>query len=563
MKKLVFFVILLVAAGGSAWYYFKYAKPVEKPQVMQAAITRGDIVEQVSATGTLEPLRRVDVGSQVSGVVQELFVDFNTIVRQGMVLAKIDPTLLQVQVEIQKANIQRQEGDIANQEVQLEDVRKQLERTRAMFDKGLQNQQQLEQAELSVKTRQAQIDSAKKSLIQARANLQQAELNVEYTTIKSPIDGVVVERKVDRGQTVQASMSTPSFFVLATDLRELKLTAMVDESEIGKIRPGMDVTFQVDAYGQNQFPGKVDAVRLNAMTQNNVVTYPVWINVPNPDLRLRPSMTASLKIIVSTAPDVVRVPNTALRFRPNNDIWTALGLTPPTAGQGRAAGPGAAGNGNGKGDERGQTPGAAPGRAGGQSAGAQPGAAVEGSGGQRQGGQRTPGSGMGAQSGMANLTPEQRQQMMERFGRAGGAGGRSGQGGRTGGRTGRGNAQPAPVVPAGPLNAEKIDEMFAPLQRTETRSPVWTWDEAKKELKSINLRLGVSDGTWTELISGDVQVGQQVVTGIILPQAARTATPGSNPLMGNQPGRGMPGMMPGGGGGGGGRGGGGGGRGGN
>jgi len=561
MKKLVFFVIILVVAGGSAWYYFKYGKPVEKPQVMQAAITRGDVVEQVSATGTLEPLRRVDVGSQVSGVVQELFVDFNSIVKQGQVLATIDPTLLQVQVEIQNANIQRQEGDIANQEVQLEDVRKQAERTRAMFEKGLQNQQQMEQAELSVKTRQAQIDSAKKSLIQARANLQQAQLNVQYTTIKSPIDGVVVERRVDRGQTVQASMSAPSFFVLATDLRSLKLTAMVDESEIGKIRPGMDVTFNVDAYGQTPFTGKVDAVRLNATNQNNVVTYPVWINVPNPDLQLRPSMTASLKIIVSTASDVVRVPNTALRFRPNNDIWVALGLTPPTAGQGRAAGAGAAGNGNGRGDERGQTTAPAAGRAAGQPAAAEAGA----TGSQRPGGNRQGGSGMGAQSGMANLTPEQRQQMMERFGRAGGAGGRTGgQGGRTatGGRTGRGNAQQPPVVPAAPLTADKIDEMFAPLQRTETRNPVWTWDEAKKELKSINLRLGVSDGTWTELISGDVQVGQQVVTGVILPQAARSSTTGTNPLFGNQPGRGMPGMTPGGGGGGRG-GGGGGGRGGN
>lgn len=440
MKKLVFFVILLVAAGGSAWYYFKYAKPVEKPQVMQAAITRGDIVEQVSATGTLEPLRRVDVGSQVSGVVQELFVDFNTIVRQGMVLAKIDPTLLQVQVEIQKANIQRQEGDIANQEVQLEDVRKQLERTRAMFDKGLQNQQQLEQAELSVKTRQAQIDSAKKSLIQARANLQQAELNVEYTTIKSPIDGVVVERKVDRGQTVQASMSTPSFFVLATDLRELKLTAMVDESEIGKIRPGMDVTFQVDAYGQNQFPGKVDAVRLNAMTQNNVVTYPVWINAPNPDLRLRPSMTATVFIHVSNTADAIRIPNEALRFRPTRALYAALGLPVPQDPAVRAVDL--------------------------------------------------------AADRLVNPT--------------------------------------APSDIAVDPEAESIDELFAPLPRADARAAVWSWDQANRELVRIPVRVGVSDGTVTELLSGDVDPGDQLVIGVIPPEAPQDR-PAQNPLL--NPGR--------------------------
>ena len=223
MKRLVAFIVLLIAGGGGAYYYYVYGKPVEKPTVMQAAISQGDIVEAVQASGTLDPVRRVDVGSQVSGQVQELYVDFNSNVTQGMLLAKIDPTLLETQVQIQKANIARQEGDIDNQMVQLEDVKKQLERTRAMFEKGLQNQQQLEQAELAVKMRQAQIDSAKKQLVQAQANLAQAELNVSYTEIRSPIDGVVVDRRVDRGQTVQASMTSPQFFILATDLHTLKL----------------------------------------------------------------------------------------------------------------------------------------------------------------------------------------------------------------------------------------------------------------------------------------------------------------------------------------------------
>ena len=320
MKKLVIFLILIAAAGGAAFWYFKYGKTEEKPQVIQATVSRGDIVEVVSATGTLEPWRRVDVGSQVSGVVQELFVDYNSIVSEGQVLAKIDPTLLQVQVEIQKANIERQEMDIENQKVQLEDLKVKLERAESLFKSQLINQQQLDDAKLQVKNREAQIASAQKQMVQSKANLSQAELNVSYTTIKSPIDGVVVERRVDRGQTVQASMQTPSFFVLSTDLRTLRLSAGIDEADIGRVEVGQKVMFKVDAYGGQEFEGTVDTVRLNASNQNNVVTYPVWIRVPNPELKLRPAMTAQLRVIIQTAPNVVRVPNSALRFRPNNDI---------------------------------------------------------------------------------------------------------------------------------------------------------------------------------------------------------------------------------------------------
>lgn len=598
MKKLIGFVVVLLVAGGGWWYYITYGRPVEQPQVVQTAISRGDITEAVSATGTLEPLRRVDVGSQVSGVVKELYVDFNSIVKQGQLLAEIDPALLDVQVQIQTANIERQKGDIENQKVQLEDQKRQRDRTQSLYDKGLQNQQQLEAALLSVKTREAQIASAEKSLVQAEANLNQAKLNLGYTKIYSPIDGVVVDRRVDKGQTVQASMNTPSFFILATPLQNMKLTAGVDESEIGKIRPGMEVRFSVDAYGTQTFYGSVNAVRLNATNQNNVITYPVWIDVPNPDLKLRPSMTANIKIVISTATNVVRVPNQALRFRPNTEIYTALGLPPPQAGQGRAAGAGTQG-GNGRGGEQ-PAPGAGTAGAPGGSRQAQPGQTqrgqtsprgetgpAPGQGGQqtamRQGGERPqsgqPGQQMGQVPGgentgrggrgggdMSNLTPEQRQQLMERFAR-GGTGGRGGQsGGRTGNQAfgqggqgqsgGRGGRNTQQAAPPPPVTGEdpKIDDYFAPIQRTESRSSVWTWDAEKKELKQINLRLGVTDGTFSELLSGDVQVGQQVVTGVILPQAARTTTQ-QNPLF-QQPGRGgMPGGMggfggPGGGGGG-------------
>ena len=606
MKKLVMFLILIAAAGGAAFYYFKYGKTEEKPQVIQATISRGDIVEVVSATGTLEPWRRVDVGSQVSGVVQELFVDYNSIVSEGQVLAKIDPTLLQVQVEIQKANIERQEMDIENQKVQLEDLKVKLERAESLFKSQLINQQQLDDAKLQVKNREAQIASAQKQMVQSKANLSQAELNVSYTTIKSPIDGVVVERRVDRGQTVQASMQTPSFFVLSTDLRTLRLSAGIDEADIGRVEVGQKVMFRVDAYGGQEFEGTVDTVRLNASNQNNVVTYPVWIRVPNPELKLRPAMTAQLRVIIQTAPNVVRVPNSALRFRPNNDIYTALGIEPPAAGRGRSLasevngdvnGGGRAGAGGRQGGQQPQgtpqPPGAQPGGGSGSGGGQQQGQGrerMQGGGGGGQGANRQPGQagqnrqggrGFGGQSGMANLTPEQIQQFRERF-RQGGAGGRGGGGRGGGGRGGqseggRGNqGRPAQNVtaPQVELKADKIDELFAPVSRPSQRASVYTWNPTKTppELKQVNVQLGVTDGTFSELLSGDVQVDQQVVTGVILPMAQRPNQPGQSIFGGPQ--RGNPGGMtpgdrggpggggPGGGGGGGGRGGGGGGRGG-
>ncbi len=436
MKKLIGFVVILAAAGGGWWYYIKYGKPPEKPTVNYATVSHGAIVEAVTSTGTLEPLRRFDVGSQVSGTVKEIYADFNSLVKKGDLLAEIDPQLLQVQVDVQAANVERQKGDIASQEVQLEDAKKQFERTKSLFEKGLQNQQQYEAADLAIKTREAQILSSKKQLVQAEANLSSARLNVSYTKIFAPADGVVIERRVDRGQTVQASMTAPSFFVLSTPLTELKLTALVDEAEIGRIRRGMEVRFTVDAYGRREFKGTVDAVRLNASTNNNVVTYPVWITVPNDDLTLRPSLTANLRIVISTADDVTRVPNQALRFRPNAEIYTALGLTPPAPGSGgRAA---SAGNDDPNANGRsGATPGARPGGQG--AAGQQGGQAVQGGrtpgqnrqgqgggqgqGGQGQGGQgqggRTPGRGFGQGSDLANMTPEQRQALMERYGRGG------------------------------------------------------------------------------------------------------------------------------------------------
>lgn len=560
MKKLITALVFILLVGGGVFAYYRYGRTEEKPQVIQSAVSRGPITEVVQATGTLEALRTVNVGSQVSGTVIQLgpdpntVVDYNSIVKAGEVIAKLDPSLLETQVKVQQANIEKQQTDIDSNKIQLDNDRKTLERTQAQFDAHLVSQQALEAAQLAVKTREATIASAEKQLVTTRAALEQAQLNVEYCTIKSPIDGVVVQRQVDIGQTVQASMTTPQFFQLATDLTTLRLTAGVDEADIGKIRPGQDVNFNVDAYPQQTFRGKVDRVRLNATSSNNVVTYQVVANVANTDLKLRPAMTATLKIVIETSDSVLKVPNQALRFKPTADMYTALGAQPPAPGQGRG------GNGAGGGE-----PGARPaGGNGANGAGANAGAgapagqtAQNDQTGQGQNRRNGGGRGFGQGGNMANLTPEQRQQMMSRFG--GGGGGRGGRNGRN---------QPAANEPTGPtvsltaranqMNTDKIDDLFAPLQRTMTPGTVYVWDEASKNLKRVSVMVGITDGQQSEIMSSDLQPNSPVVTGIVIPLSLRP-TNGGNPLMGNQPRGGGPGgMQPGGGGrgpGGGGRGG--------
>ena len=450
MKKLALVFIVLLSGAGGAYYHYNLRTPPEKPVVATATISQGTIQEIVQATGSLSALRTQLVGSQVSGVVKDIYVDYNSIVRKGQLLAEIEPSLLQVQVDIQAANYQRQLGEIAIQEIQVEDSKRQLQRTKSLADQKLVNQQQLDAAELTVKTRTTALESAKKQLLTTEAALNSAKLNVEYTKIYAPADGVIINRQVDRGVTVQASVRAPNFFLLATDLRLLKIAAGVDEAEIGKIRTGMPVTFTVATYPGMTFHGDVEAVRLNANSANNVVTYPVWINAPNNDFRLKPSMTANVRIVVGDAPNVLRIPNQALRFRPTAEMYKALGATPPAAGQG--------------------------------------GRVVD----NQAGSTGAPAS--------DNLTAE-------------------------------------PID----LDAEKIDELFPPIPRRTTAGFVYTWDEAKKELNQIRVTTGINDGQFSQLLTGEVRVGQQIVTSITLPVTAQ-----QNNIFGQQPGqrRGGPGFGP-------------------
>ena len=521
MRKLVITLILVVLAGGGYFAYQKmFVPPPEKPQVIQTTVSQGNIQEVVKATGTLQPLRISPVGSQVSGVVKGLYADFNNIVTKGQLIAELEPELLETQVRIQEANLARQEGEIANQEVQLENDKKNLERSEALFVKELVNQQQIDQARLQVRTRETQLAAAEKQLLTVRANLRQAELNLSYTKIYSPLDGVVVNRQVDVGQTVQSSVNVAQFFTLATDLRTLKLQAWVDEADIGKIRSGQTVMFEVETYRPERFTGTVDAVRLNAQNQSNVVTYPVWITVPNPELKLRPSMTATVDIILSTASNVVRVPMSATRFRPNAEIYASLGLQPPTAGQGRGLAGGQGGGGQQQ--AQGAAPQAGPRDAqGGQpraQAANQPGGGGDAAAaGNRRTGRGARGGGFGQGT---NLNPEDRQRMAAQFGAAGGRGGR-GQGTPT-------NATAARVEIG---RADQIDDLWAAVPRPRQAMNVYTWDEANKKLTQTPVVIGVQDGQFGELVSGDVKPGQQLVTQVVIPISSQQR---QQSLFGNQ-----------------------------
>jgi HlyD family secretion protein len=334
-------VALVVAAaatlGASAYYVLTEREA--PPQVTTAAVTRGDIRLSVGATGTLEALTTVQVGTQVSGTVLSLGADYNSIVRRGQVVARLDPSLFQTQVDQARANVTKAEADLERLKLIEAEARRKYDQARELARTGLTASSEVETAEASSLGAAASVRSAEAQLTQARASLQQAAVNLEKTVITSPIDGIVIARNVDVGQTVAASLQAPTLFVIAADLTKMRVNASVHEADVGVIRPGQSVRFNVDAYPTIEFPGTVSLVRLNPVVSQNVVTYATVIDVPNPDLKLKPGMTATVEIRLAERHDVLRVPSAAVRFRPTAAMLAALGGTMPApAGRGAAAG---------------------------------------------------------------------------------------------------------------------------------------------------------------------------------------------------------------------------------
>ncbi len=293
-------VLVIIIAGGIT--FFATRGHTEAVQWLTLPVSRGNVDVAVTATGTLQPDTTVQVGTQVSGTIAQLYVDWNSHVKRGQVVARLDTTFLWASVEQAEANLQK--AQVAERQ-----DKQTLDRTEKLFQRKLDSQQDYDNALAAYQT-------AKASVLQARTSLDQAQINLSYATIRSPISGVVISRAVDIGQTVAASFNTPTLFTVANSLSDMQVQASVDEGDIGNVKLGQRVTFTVDAYPNMVFSGTVKQIRLQPTTVQNVVEYTVIIDVPNPGLKLLPGMTANLTIHEAEAKDVLKVPTTALRFMP-------------------------------------------------------------------------------------------------------------------------------------------------------------------------------------------------------------------------------------------------------
>ena len=310
-KKAILIVILIIAVAAGGWWFVKGRRGNDdnESKYRTQEVDRGKVTMTVTATGTASAVTTVLVGSQVSGVIARIHVDFNSPVRRGQLLAELDPTPFEAQAQQRRADLEKAKIDLRNTLIS-------LNRQKALAEQGLSPQADLDAAT-------AQHDIAQAQVAQATAALSQAETNLGYTKIHSPIDGVVAARQYDVGQTVAASLQAPTLFTIAQDLTKMQIQADVDQADIGRIQMGQPAHFTVDAYPEEEFAGKIAQIRLNATVNQNVVTYPVIIEVPNPDEKLRPNMTANVTIDVAEVADVLRVPNAALRFRPAEEEGAA------------------------------------------------------------------------------------------------------------------------------------------------------------------------------------------------------------------------------------------------
>jgi HlyD family secretion protein len=444
--------VVVLGIGGA--YYLARAK-ADVPKYRAAPVDSGTVVSTVTATGTLSAVTTVAVGSQVSGIISKLYVDYNSHVKKGQLLAELDPTPFQEALEQQRANLLKARSD---------------ERLAGV---SLGRQQKLRDLQLiaasDYDTAVAQRDDAAAVVKQTEAALKQAETNLTYASIRAPIDGVVVDRPYNVGQTVAASFQAPVIFSIAQDLTKMQVLTNIDEADVGGIKLGQTATFTVDAYADQTFRGSVAQIRLSTQTVQNVVTYPVMLDVPNLDGKLMPGMTANVVVPVDVRRNTLRVPNSALRFKPDDaDVLHTPGdntAAPGTEGGTPAPGTGPGGPG-------------APGGPGGGAAGS--GAGGPGAGGPGAGG---PGAGRGAGGAPSG----------------GGAGG--GQGGRPGGGPGGRRASGA--------NRSAV---------------VYLAVSGSNKLRPVRVITSITDGTYTAVRSKDLKAGDPVVIGL---QTARAGTAGS------------------------------------
>jgi HlyD family secretion protein len=484
MKRwLIVGLVVIVAVVAAYMVFFRDDKP--KYEFRLDKVSEGDVTMNVTATGTINAVISVEVGTQVSGIVSKLYADFNSIVKEGQVVAQIDPTFLQQAVKDATASLERARA-------QYNDAKRVLERTKTLYDKNLESQVNFDAATTAYESNSA-------AMKQAQASLDRAKINLAYATIYAPISGVVIDRKVNVGQTVAASFSSPTLYTIANDLQKMQVQATIDESDIGRISVGQEASFSVDAYPEDRFTGTVSQIRLAPVTIQNVVNYTVVIDVDNKDLKLMPGMTANVRILVGSARNVVRVPNMALRFQPPAELIDSTKIKEMAM--------------NGPGGGRGPWSGGGPG-------GAEGGRMGEG-GGDRGGMFRAMRDSIQKAHG-GNLDDDAlRAEMRKVFEKM------------------RGPSKPAAIVKPPTRKGQGtrfgIETRFPELQksiasptRPHTRGRIWILTKDKR-LEPVMVTTGLSDGKYTEVTNTTLKDGDEIVLGANSSKASTTQAT-TNPL---------------------------------
>ena len=318
MKKIVTIIIAIAVIVGAFFFFRSGDKKVTTYETVE--LKKGSINNTVTATGTIEPITKVDVGTQVSGTISHIYVDYNSVVTKGQLLAELDRKLLEAELKSEMANLKSSKSEFEYQD-------KNFKRLHQLHEKNLISETEYEEALY-------QHEKAQQAYEKAQATLVKAQSNLDYATIYSPIDGVVLSREVEEGQTVAASFETPTMFTIANDLRKMQVIADVDEADIGQVLEGQRVTFTVDAFPDDTFEGDVTQVRLNPTTESNVVTYEVVIDAPNPELKLKPGLTANITVYTMEKNDILLAPLKAFRFTPETDPENPQTTLAPQTGKG-------------------------------------------------------------------------------------------------------------------------------------------------------------------------------------------------------------------------------------
>jgi HlyD family secretion protein len=316
LRRVMVVVVLAAAVGGFLFWRSK-TQPPPPARYVTAEVSKGDVIETVQSTGQVKPLTEVQVGAQVSGRITKVYVDFNSRVKAGDLLAEIDPTLFGAQIDTNRAQLAAATASVTRAESNLVTSKQRVERARKLVAEGIGSQAELDTAQGAYDVAVADLAAAKAQVSQISAVLRSSKTNLDYTRIYSPIDGIVINRAIDPGQTVAASFQAPTLFVIAQDLRKMRVLADIDEADVGRLREGMSAEVSVDAFPGESFKGTVSQVRYSPFNVSGVVTYAAVIEVDNPDVKLRPGMTATVTIRSAEAKGVSRLPNAALRYKPS------------------------------------------------------------------------------------------------------------------------------------------------------------------------------------------------------------------------------------------------------